>query len=225
MSNPNMMHLFWFGFEWPLLALDVHAHLLAVFVTGTTKLPTPKETRLENYKEALTMMKSALHRINMDVKYSWAFSELEKNLCSGKKTKKDRVLCETKNPLWSKLMNSQHCEDLKEMELLSKCMLQAKYPLNLVEPGKSITCPLNYSSIYPEHDNAIPKGLTENCALFYEMGLETMVQRQNTKHQASSKGKEVLWTYYDYVNGSKFCSMYTQLKACESLEYLWMNLW
>jgi hypothetical protein len=71
-----MMFLTQHGSDFPLLGIDMYAHLLAGFITGTTKLPTQDEMKQRNDEQVLSEMNLPQLRCYMDINYTGALEKL-----------------------------------------------------------------------------------------------------------------------------------------------------
>jgi len=219
-SNPNFMfiEIIESPAEWPLLGHDVQAHLLAGYTCGTIELPTAEEMKRKNYERAVSAMDSAQHRSYFDVEFARYLENLTKDL-QGRTCNDFLDEPDHRRELFKDYINTLFSWSLKEMEFFSQQTEQAKYPLKMFKP-EGITYPLKiFSSIFPNYEDELPDGLTEQGGIFFKTLIADSLFRQIT-----AKGKEES-TFRDYVDGSNYRSLYTQTHARDSLEDLWMNLW
>jgi len=75
-SNPNMMILSNFGYENPLLSIDIHAHLLAQYLNGMIKVPSREEMEDEVERQFLHEMQYIHRRNYYDKNYAKAVDAL-----------------------------------------------------------------------------------------------------------------------------------------------------
>ena len=118
-SNPNMMFIFTYGADAPLLTCDAFAWLLAGYVSGSVEMPTPEEMKVRNVEEALQYFDIPCFRYCMDDNYGQAVDELHDN--SYDDTAKEI-------PLWKDM---DLAEDAQSYRVLARLMNEAKYPLSL----------------------------------------------------------------------------------------------
>jgi len=197
-SNPNM---FFMGgdSDWPLLSLDVYAHLFAGYVCGTLDLPTGAVMKDELYEYTMSAMQFSDWRYYMDYSYFQAYTKLLREIGTKKK-----------QPFWDEI----NCRYIKgEYVTFSELCEQAKYPLRLVGT-ESLKCPSNYSAALNID------GFTETGQLFHEM-----IEYSEAHRAKKPEEKKELLTFRDYIDGTKFRSLFNSaISARESLEDQWMNL-
>jgi len=87
-SNPNMMMLSDFGFDVPLLSIDIHANLLAQYLNGMIKVPSRQEMEEDNDRQFLHEMQYPHRRYYYDKNYAEAVDALDlwDDYYEGKKT-------------------------------------------------------------------------------------------------------------------------------------------
>ncbi|KAG7372597.1 flavin-containing monooxygenase [Nitzschia inconspicua] len=115
--NPNMMYLSEYGFEVPLLSLDVHAWLLCSFLTGRLPTPSVEELRQAGEQQVVDQLRYPYLRFYMDEAYSQKLAEISE--------------------FWSPTRESpDHCSwseceaqyEKYQYRLLAKIMEEGKYP-------------------------------------------------------------------------------------------------
>ncbi|KAG7343437.1 monooxygenase FAD-binding protein [Nitzschia inconspicua] len=76
LPNPNIMYLSEYGFEVPLLSLDVHAWLLCSYLTGRLPTPTVEELRQASEQQVVDQLRYPYLRLYMDEAYSQKLAEI-----------------------------------------------------------------------------------------------------------------------------------------------------
>ena len=114
--NPNMMFVWSFDSDFPLMSTDASAWLLASFCTGNTLLPSSEDMVEQNQQQALCEMKLPYYRYYMDRKYHEKVNEV----------------MEEDEDRWAGVWESWRGEtSVYQMKLLARHMLSGNYSINI----------------------------------------------------------------------------------------------
>ena len=118
-SNPNMMFITTYGAHVPLMACDAFAWLMAGYISGRIQMPTPKEMKERNTKEALQYLDIPYFRYLMDENYLNAVNAM----CDSSSNDPAKNV-----PSWDDI---ESAEGLQSYFVLARTMEEAKYPFSL----------------------------------------------------------------------------------------------
>lgn len=203
-KNPNMMFVTAFHFHTPLLAIELHAHLLAKAAVGILQVPSEEDVKRLSDLEMLRVLSNPTNRHFVDARYWHHYRKLDED---------SRWVAEFEGVL-------------HDIETLDTIMRIADYPMRLMSDTGFDVPFSNMTQYYPfAEDGQLPDCLTETGKRFYNMVLEGYFHRDKDEGEMENivKHKYGL-TYRDYVGGDEFVSLHTGKKARKSLEAEWLTL-
>lgn len=202
-KNPNMMFVTDFHFYTPLLAIELHAHLLAKAAVGILQVPSEEDVKRLSDLEMLRVLSNPTNRHFVDERYWHHYRKLDED---------SRYVAELEGVL-------------HDIESLDRIMGIADYPMRLLSDTGFDVPFSNMAQYYPfVEDGHLPDCLTETGKRFYLMQLESYFHREKDEGETENIVKhEYGLTYRDYVRGDAFVSLHTGTKA-KSLEAEWLTL-
>eukprot|EP00934_Nitzschia_sp_Nitz4_P006274 Nitzschia sp. Nitz4//scaffold67_size101165//49307//51220//NITZ4_004528-RA/size101165-processed-gene-0.39-mRNA-1//1//CDS//3329556471//6264//frame0 len=192
-NNPNMIFLSEHGFDVPLMALDVHAWLLATYLTGQAPMPTSEQLREQHYKELILKMDIPFLRFHMDEGYAKKMLELgdEGGFWYNPEDEDGDEDCG-----WDEC--ESHYEEFS-LRLLAKVMIEGRYP-----------------GLYPgtfEELNEVGKKMIDFDTVSYD----------HRADREEDEDEERWMTFRDGdVSEGEICSLYTGTKA-RNLKVRWLD--